>query len=173
MARDDVSSKQLRFVRLRTPADASSERQEKLPGRASRDASGDGAGAPRARREAPPPGTSAIDAYLARVPADRRAALEQVRATIRAALPRAEECISYGMPAFRVEGVVVAGFLATAQGCSYYPFSGKTLATLAASLAGYSRTKSALHFAADRPLPATLIRKLLRARRAEARHSHA
>jgi uncharacterized protein YdhG (YjbR/CyaY superfamily) len=84
-------------------------------------------------------------------------------------LPDAEECISYSMPAFRHEGQVVAGFLATAKGCSYYPFSGTTLTTLADLLEGYPRTKSALHFDARQPLSATLVRKLLAARIAEAK----
>lgn len=110
-----------------------------------------------------------IDDYLAGVGPDRRAALQALRQAIRAALPGAEECISYSMPAFRLDGVVVAGFLATARGCSYFPFSGTTLATLAGDLSGFSRTKSALHFAPDRPLPRALVRKLLRARIAERR----
>jgi uncharacterized protein YdhG (YjbR/CyaY superfamily) len=72
------------------------------------------------------------------------------------------------MPAFRHEGHVIAGFLATSKGCSYYPFSGTTLGTLAKDLAKYSRTKSALHFDPRTPLPVTLVRKLLKARTAEA-----
>ena len=115
------------------------------------------------------PRPTTIDAYLATVGADERAALRKLRRTIRSIVPRAEECISYGMPAFRVDGKVVAGFLATARGCSYFPFSGSTLATLAADLEGYGRTRSALHFRPERPLPATLVRKLLRARIAETR----
>ncbi len=108
-----------------------------------------------------------IDAYLATVKGDRRSALEDLRRTIRDIVPAAEECISYGMPAFRLDGRIVAGFAATAKGCSYYPFSGTTLGTLAPDLEGYEGTKSAVHFAADRPLPGTLIRKLIRARVAE------
>jgi len=108
-----------------------------------------------------------IDEYLASLPADRRESLQKLRETILALVPRAEECISYSMPAFRVDGRVVAGFRATRKGCSYYPFSGRTLATLAADLAGYDQTKSALHFDPARPLPKTLVRKLLTARRAE------
>jgi len=83
------------------------------------------------------------------------------------ALPSAEECLSYGLPAFRLEGRVIAGFAATAEGGSYYPFSGLTLRTLAADLEGWSRTRSALHFTETRPLPEVLVRKLLAARRAE------
>jgi uncharacterized protein YdhG (YjbR/CyaY superfamily) len=73
------------------------------------------------------------------------------------------------MPAFRLEGKVVGGFAATAKGCSYHPFSGQTLATLARELAGYSQTRSAVHFGPDRSLPPPLVPKLLRARLAEIR----
>jgi uncharacterized protein YdhG (YjbR/CyaY superfamily) len=110
-----------------------------------------------------------IDAYLATVPEDRRAALQKLRRAIHAAVPAAEECISYSMPAFRVEGHVVAGFLATAKGCSYFPFSGTTLTTLAAEIEGYGHTKSALHFDPARGIPKALLVKLLRARIAETR----
>jgi len=108
-----------------------------------------------------------IDDYLAQVSPDRRAVLQKLRKTIHAILPDAEECISYSMPAFRYRGNVVAGFLATQKGCSYFPFSGKTLATLATELASYDQTKSALHFDARRPLAKALVRKLLHARIAE------
>ena len=108
-----------------------------------------------------------IDEYLTALPKDQRAALEKLRKTIKAIVPDAEECISYSMPAFRVAGRVVAGFQATRTGCSYYSFSGRTLATLAADLEGYGQTKSALHFAVERPLPRALVKKLLAARIAE------
>jgi uncharacterized protein YdhG (YjbR/CyaY superfamily) len=110
-----------------------------------------------------------IDAYLASLPADRRAALSRLRKAIRTLAPGTEECISYGLPAFRLYGQVVAGFAGTSKGCSYYPFSGRTLATLAAALEAWSRTKSAIHFTAERPLPVALLGKLLRARIAEIR----
>jgi uncharacterized protein YdhG (YjbR/CyaY superfamily) len=97
-----------------------------------------------------------IDQYLRTVAPDRRSSLQKLRQTIHTILPKAEECISYAMPAFRLEGHVVAGFLATKAGCSYYPFSGATLATLAEDLSRYTRTKSALHFDAEHPLPTTL-----------------
>jgi uncharacterized protein YdhG (YjbR/CyaY superfamily) len=109
----------------------------------------------------------AIDAYLASVAPDRRVALEKLRRTIRSILPDAEECISYSMPAFRHEGHVVAGFLATKKGCSYFPFSGTTLATVADATKAYGQTKSALHFDPKKGLPSPLVRKLLRARIAE------
>ncbi len=119
----------------------------------------------RARSASSPP--SGIDAYLETLDEERRALLARLRRTIRAALPGAVECFSYGMPAFRVDGRVVAGFQATARGGSFYPFSGSTLDALGDALEGFGRTKSALHFDAARPLPAALVRKLLRARLAE------
>ena len=112
---------------------------------------------------------SEIDDYLAEVSDGKRTALEKLRKTIRTIVPKAEECISYGMPAFRLDGAVIAGFQATAKGCSYYPFSGTTFQTLASELRGYDKTKSALHFGPDKPLPATLVRKLIKARVAETR----
>ena len=108
-----------------------------------------------------------VDEYLATVSVKERAELERLRQTIRKLLPKAEECISYAVPAFRLDGRIVAGFAATAKGFSYFPFSGSTLGTLASELEGYHRTKSALHFTAEKPLPAALVRKLLRARVAE------
>ena len=108
-----------------------------------------------------------IDEYLQGVKGEKRAALEKLRKTIRGIVPKAEECISYAIPAFRLDGRIVAGFSATAKGCSYFPFSGSTLRTLAADLADYDQTKSSLHFDAAEGLPAALVRKLLKARIAE------
>jgi uncharacterized protein YdhG (YjbR/CyaY superfamily) len=108
-----------------------------------------------------------IDGYLATVDRDRREALEKLRKTIRSIVPDAVECISYGIPAFRLERGIVAGFCATTKGCSYFPFSGKTLDTVADEIAEFSRTKSALHFDAKIGLRAALVRKLIRVRIAE------
>ena len=114
-------------------------------------------------------GSGAIDDYLAGLAPDRRAALQKLRRTIRSVVKNVEECISYSMPAFRHDGQVVAGFMATSKGCSYYPFSGQTLSSLEEEIAAYSHTKSALHFDPARGLPVTLVRRLLRARIAETR----
>jgi uncharacterized protein YdhG (YjbR/CyaY superfamily) len=116
---------------------------------------------PRAKRD------PAIDDYLSRVSPSHRAVLRELRKAIHSLVPQAEECISYGLPAFRHEGRVIAGFSATSSGCSFYPFSGTTLGTLAADIEGYSHTKSALHFGPDEPLPSSLVEKLLQARIAE------
>jgi uncharacterized protein YdhG (YjbR/CyaY superfamily) len=109
----------------------------------------------------------AIDEYLAKVSPRNRAVLQGLRKTIRALVPEAQECISYRLPAFRFQGKIIAGFSATAKGCSYYPFSGTTLKSLASEIKSYTQTKSALHFGPDKPLPTALVRKLLHARIAE------
>ena len=108
-----------------------------------------------------------IDEYLASVTGERRAALDHIRKTIRTLLPEAEECISYRIPAFRFKGRIVAGFAATAKGCSYFPFSGSTLRTLAEELENFEQTKSSLHFDPAKPLSVALVRKLIKARIAE------
>ena len=113
------------------------------------------------------PKASSVDEYLAAITGDRRAALDALRKTIKSIIPEAEERISYAMPAFKLNGEVVAGFLATSKGCSYYPFSGTTLQTLAVDVADYSQTKGALHFDPKKPLPKALVRKLIAARIAE------
>jgi uncharacterized protein YdhG (YjbR/CyaY superfamily) len=109
----------------------------------------------------------AIDEYLAGVSPSSRALLQKLRENIHAIVREIEECLSYGMPAFRYRGKIIAGFHATSKGCSYYPFSGTTLKTMAHDIEGYTQTKSALHFGPDNPLPASLVRKLLKARMAE------
>lgn len=109
-----------------------------------------------------------IDDYLSRATPAQRTALQRLRKQILAIVPGAEECISYSMPAFREPGgPVFAGFLATKQGCSYFPFSGSTLDSMSAALSSYSRTKSGLHFDPEKGLPQPLVRKLIAARRAE------
>jgi uncharacterized protein YdhG (YjbR/CyaY superfamily) len=108
-----------------------------------------------------------IDEYLAPLSSEKRAALGKLRKRIRLIVPEAEECISYSIPAFRLDGVVVAGFCTTAKGCSYLPFSGSTLGALAGDLRAYDQTKSSLHFHPDKPLPVALVRRLIRARIAE------
>jgi uncharacterized protein YdhG (YjbR/CyaY superfamily) len=108
-----------------------------------------------------------IDGYLKGVPEERRRALERLRKTIRSIIPEAQECISYRIPAFRVNDVVVAGFCATTKGCSYFPFSGSTLKRLGPLVSRYEQTKSSLHFSPDIPLPLTLVRKLIETRMAE------
>src|SRR5262245_60088717 len=108
-----------------------------------------------------------IDGYLATTSAANRAALQKVRAAVRAAAPKAEECIAYGMPAFRLDGKYVAGFRAAARHCAYHPMSGATVPALGDELAGYDTSLGTVRFPPERPLPAALVRKLVRARIAE------
>jgi uncharacterized protein YdhG (YjbR/CyaY superfamily) len=108
-----------------------------------------------------------IDDYFRGIPQDRRRALKDLREKIRAILPDVEECISYRIPAFRLNGTVVAGFCATTKGCSYFPFSGSTLKTLGHTISRYEQTKGSLHFSPDDPLPLMLVRKLIKTRISE------
>jgi uncharacterized protein YdhG (YjbR/CyaY superfamily) len=108
-----------------------------------------------------------IDEYLADLEADSRVALQKVRRAVRSAAPKAEECLSYGMPAFRLNGKLIAGFRAAAKHCSFHPMSGATVETLRAELAGYDTSKGTIRFSPRDGLPATLVRQLVRARIAE------
>jgi uncharacterized protein YdhG (YjbR/CyaY superfamily) len=112
-----------------------------------------------------------VDEYLRGIEEPKRGTLEALRRTILEIVPEAEQVISYKVPAFRVDGRIVAGFAAFKDHLSYLPFSGSVLPELAGELEGYKMTKSALHFSVDRPLPKTLVRKLIAARRSEAARS--
>ncbi len=109
-----------------------------------------------------------IDDYLAGLDEPKRGTLEEMRRRILDVIPAAEECISYGMPAFKVQGKTVAGFAAFKNHLSYLPHSGSVLPALAGELAGYERTKGSLHFALDAPLPVPLVHKLIATRLHEA-----
>lgn len=104
-----------------------------------------------------------VDAYLAGVPADQRALLQHVRETIAAAVPDAEEAISYGMPAFERHGRFFVSYAAWKRHCSIYPLTGEFLAAHRVELEGYGRTKGSLHFTPERPLPDELLVALVRA----------
>ena len=104
-----------------------------------------------------------IDEYLARVSDDQRAALTRLRASIRNAAPAAEECISYGIPAFRLNGMLV-GFGATSKHCAFYLMSATTVDAHKQELAGYDTSKGTIRFQPDEPLPAARVRKLVKAR---------
>ena len=108
-----------------------------------------------------------IDSYLATVDKPKRTTLEELRRSIMAVIPDAEQCISYGMPAFKVQGKAVAGFAAFKNHLSYLPHSGSVLERLADDLAGYQSTKGSLHFAIDEPLPPALVTKLVETRMQE------
>lgn len=105
-----------------------------------------------------------IDAYLASLEEPKRSTLGELRRTILEVAPGAEEGISYGMPAFRVEGGVIAGFAAFTHHLSYLPHSGSVLSELSGELAGYQMTSGSLHFPLDQPLPRPLVARLIEVR---------
>src|SRR5213083_3381899 len=98
-----------------------------------------------------------IDEYLAPLSEDKRAALARLRAIIRAAAPKAEECISYQLAAFRLNGKMLVAFGATANHCAFYPMSSSTVEAHKAELRGYDTSKGTIRFPADKPLPAALV----------------
>ena len=97
-------------------------------------------------------------------PAPHRDTMLTIRELVLSIVPHAEEIVSYGMPAFRVDGVIVCGIKAARNHVGYYPFSGSTLMLFESELQKYSKTKSALHVPVDKPLSRTLLKKLVTAR---------
>jgi uncharacterized protein YdhG (YjbR/CyaY superfamily) len=109
-----------------------------------------------------------IDEYLAGVPEDKRAALEQLREQIRAVVPDATEVISYGLPTFKLDGRWFVAFGVTKTHCSFYT-GGAPLEAHAEELAGYRLWKGTINYPPDQPLPAELVTKLVKVRLAEHR----
>src|SRR3954468_10332667 len=105
-----------------------------------------------------------VAAYLAGLEEPKRTTLKALRRSILAVVPDAEEGISYGMPAFRVDGKVVAGFAAFKNHLAYLPHSGEVLTVLGDSLTEYVCTKGSLHFPIDEPLPDDVVRSLVDAK---------
>jgi uncharacterized protein YdhG (YjbR/CyaY superfamily) len=110
--------------------------------------------------------TQTIDEYLGPLNSEKRAALEKLRRAIKSAAPGAEECISYGIPAFRLGGRMLVAFGAAANHCAFYA-GAFPLQSHKAELRAYDTSKGTLRFPADSPLPATLVRKLVKTRIAE------
>jgi len=102
-----------------------------------------------------------VDEYLANLDEPKRTTLQQLRQTIRSIVPEAEESISYGMPAYRLRGKVIAGFAAFKNHLSYLPHSGSVFDEIPDDVAGYVTSKGALQFPIDRPLPKALVKKLI------------
>ncbi|MGI8608938.1 MAG: iron chaperone [Candidatus Dormibacteria bacterium] len=102
-----------------------------------------------------------IDAYLATLDEPKRTTLAALRQTILSIVPDAEQCISYGIPAFRLNGKVIAGFAAFKNHLSYLPHSGSVLNELPDNVGRYKMTKGSLHFPIDTPLPRDIVSKLL------------
>jgi uncharacterized protein YdhG (YjbR/CyaY superfamily) len=107
-----------------------------------------------------------IDEYLRPLSNEKRTALQKLRKDIHAAAPGAEEAISYGIPAFRQAGKMLVGFGAAANHCAFYPGS-HPIEAHRKELAAYDTSKGTIRFPPNRPLPATLVRKLVKTRIAE------
>ena len=105
-----------------------------------------------------------VNAIYKSAPLPQRRTMLAMRKTILEIIPDAEEVVSYGMPAFKIEGNIVAGILHAKNHVGYYPFSGSVLRLFPQDLKNFSHTKSAIHVPINKPLSKTLIKKLMRAR---------
>jgi uncharacterized protein YdhG (YjbR/CyaY superfamily) len=110
--------------------------------------------------------TKDVDEYLASLPDDQRAALERLRQAIRAAAPKAEECISYGIPTFRLDGRMLVSFGVAKNHCAFYP-GAFPIEAHKDELQDYDTSKGTIRFPADEPLPVALVRKIVKSRIAE------
>ncbi len=105
-----------------------------------------------------------VDDYLKALPNDMRAALEKLRSTIKAAVPEAVETISYGIPVYKLEGRPLVGFGAATGHCTFHVMSTEVFAGHASELKGYKLGKGSIQFQPASPLPAALVKKLIKAR---------
>jgi uncharacterized protein YdhG (YjbR/CyaY superfamily) len=108
--------------------------------------------------------TSDVDRYFAALDDPKRSTMEEMRRRILVVIPDAEQCLSYAVPGFKVQGKTVAGLAAFTNHLSYLPHSGSVLAQLGDKVTSYAQTKSALHFAVDDPLPQDLVASLVTAK---------
>jgi uncharacterized protein YdhG (YjbR/CyaY superfamily) len=108
-----------------------------------------------------------IDEYLANVKPEHRKTLQKLRQTIQTAAPKAEECISYGIPAFRLNRRLLVFFGAWANHCAFYQGSASTLKTFQNELKKFETSKGTIRFSPDKPLPVALVKKLVKTRIAE------
>jgi uncharacterized protein YdhG (YjbR/CyaY superfamily) len=110
---------------------------------------------------------SEVDEYLARVPEPARSTLNRIRATIRSVVPpEATEAISYGMPTFRYKGPLL-GYAAFPNHCGLYPMNPAVIVAFQDELKRFETSKGTIRFPIDKPLPAALVKKLVKARIAE------
>jgi len=108
-----------------------------------------------------------VETYLARCPEPHRTTLEKLRATIGSVVPKGTtEAISYGMPSFQYKGGLV-GYAAFKGHCSFFPMSGRLVEEFADELKAYKTSKGTIQFPVDKPLPAALVKKMVKARIAQ------
>ena len=110
---------------------------------------------------------NAIDRHLAKFSGEQRESLNHLRETIHSIVPQSEECMSYGMPAFAINGKVVAGFDGFKKHCSYFPHSGSVLEEIESFPEWCEVSKGTLKFPIGKKLPKSLVRKLISVRRRE------
>jgi uncharacterized protein YdhG (YjbR/CyaY superfamily) len=111
--------------------------------------------------------TQQINAILKAAPAEHRAALEKIRATIKETVPHAVEGISYGLPAFRYKSKPLAGYASQKGHCSFFPMSGDIVGKFTKELKGFKTSKGGVQFQPDQPIPTAVLKKLILARKAE------
>ena len=105
-----------------------------------------------------------VDQHLAKIPEPQRSTLQSLRKAIREVIPDAQEVISYGFPGYKLNGKIICGFDAFKNHCSFFPHSSLVIPELENELANYKTSKGALQFGIDKPLPKTLVRKLIKTR---------
>lgn len=102
-----------------------------------------------------------IDEYLASVDRDKRAVLEELRVTIRSLVPNATECISYGVPTFKLNGKNLIHFAAAKKHLSLFPGPG-AIAAFSEELTAFATSKGTIRFTVESPLPKSLVKKIVK-----------
>jgi uncharacterized protein YdhG (YjbR/CyaY superfamily) len=114
-------------------------------------------------------GDPRVDEYIATLPPDHQEVLRKLRADVARHAPEAVETISYGMPAFKLDGKFLVSYAGWKRHCSVYPIDDGLLERHAGDVGDYGRTKGAIHFSKDRPLPDAFVEDLVRGRIAAVR----
>jgi uncharacterized protein YdhG (YjbR/CyaY superfamily) len=105
-----------------------------------------------------------VDRHLAKIPEPHRSTLQSLRVSILEVIPEAQEVISYGFPGYKLNGKIICGFDAFKNHCSFFPHSSLVIPELESELSNYKTSKGALQFPIDKPLPKSLVRKLIATR---------